>query len=387
MKKLFFLLIWLPCLAIAQNKKMEFKIDGTFKNAPADISKLFISYSEDGERVTDSIILKNGKYNFSGKISEPVLASIRVQYAPQGDGKIKALSFKRDVANVFLQKGRIKVISTDSMTNLKVSGSAAHKEYVKLNDETKPYNEKLNALYTRYNEYYKNKDEVNMKKLDDEIEVLSSEMSDNVYGSYAKSNPNSPLSVYAVKQVAGWDIVPEKVEPLFNTLPESVQQWPSAVKLKEQIETAKKTGIGKNAIEFTQNDTLGIPVSLSSFRGKYLLIDFWGSWCGPCRQENPNVVKAFQKYKERGFHILGVSLDREGQKEKWMKAIHDDKLEWSHVSDLKFWQNEVAVMYGIQAIPQNLLINPEGIIIAKNLRGEELDKKLESFIVEGKKAF
>ena len=160
----------------------------------------------------------------------------------------------------------------------------------------------------------------------------------------------------------------------------------SAKSLKENIEIAKKTGVGKIAMDFTQDDTLGKPVSLSSLRGRYLLVDFWASWCGPCRAENPNLVKVFHKYKDKGFHILGVSLDRPGQKEKWMKAIHDDGLEWTQVSDLQFWNNAVAKQYGIQAIPQNLLLDPEGKIIAKNIRGEELEQKV-SEVVDGKKAF
>ena len=197
---------------------------------------------------------------------------------------------------------------------------------------------------------------------------------------FAKAESSSPVAFYALQQYAGYDINPEKVEPLYQGLSETVRTYPSVVAFKDRLETAKKIGVGRIAPAFTQNDTLDQPVQLSSLRGKYLLIDFWASWCGPCRQENPNVVKVFNQYKDKNFHVLGVSLDREGQKEKWMKAIHDDKLTWTHVSDLKFWNNAVSRQYGIQAIPQNLLLDPEGKIIAKNLRGEALVKKMQELL-------
>src|SRR5690606_36929557 len=116
--------------------------------------------------------------------------------------------------------------------------------------------------------------------------------------------------------------------PLFNQLSPAAKAWPSALQFKERMDMAKRTSIGQMAADFTQDDTLGNPVTLSSLRGKYLLIDFWASWCGPCRAENPNVVNAFNKYKNKGFSVLGVSLDRPGAKAAWLKAIHDDKLAW-----------------------------------------------------------
>ena len=136
----------------------------------------------------------------------------------------------------------------------------------------------------------------------------------------------------------------------------------------------KKTAIGAVAPEFSMNDTEGKAIALSSLKGKVVLVDFWASWCGPCRQENPNVVKVYQKYHSKGFEILGVSLDQ--RKEDWLKAVKDDNLTWIHVSDLQYWQNAAARLYGVNAIPQSFLLDKDGKIIAKGLRGEQLEKKL-----------
>jgi len=141
-------------------------------------------------------------------------------------------------------------------------------------------------------------------------------------------------------------------------------------------------GVGKNAPDFTQADTSGKQISLKDFRGKYVLLDFWASWCGPCRAENPSVVKAFNKYQGKGFTVVSVSLDRPGKKEDWMKAIHDDHLTWTNLSDLKFWGNAVAKLYDINAVPSNFLIDPNGKIIAKNLHGDDLDQTLNKLLIK-----
>jgi peroxiredoxin len=354
-----------------------FTVSGNTSKVPEAIHQVFLMYAMNGERVLDSAIVKNGQYQFSGKLAEPVIARVRAAYPADANGKKPPVNSKKDIAVVFLQAGKILVNHADSFANATITGSASHDAYMKLDSQLKSHNAKMQELSNSYSALYKIKDTAGMKKMEPRFDEVQAEIKKE-YLSYIKANPTSPIAVYVVSQYAGWDINPEEVEPVFNSLPATSRNFPSAKLLQEKIELAKKTGVGRYAMEFTQNDTLGKPVSLSSFKGKYVLIDFWASWCGPCRAENPNVVNAFNKYKDKGFHVLGISLDQPNAKDKWIKAIHDDNLTWTHVSDLLFWKNAVAVQYGIQAIPQNFLLDPEGKIIAKNLRGEALQEKLDT---------
>jgi peroxiredoxin len=149
------------------------------------------------------------------------------------------------------------------------------------------------------------------------------------------------------------------------------------------ISAIAKTLVGKvgmEAPEFSIPDASGSPVKLSSFRGKYVLVDFWASWCRPCRDENPNVVKAYNRFKDKNFAILGVSLDRPGEKDKWLKAVKDDQLTWNHVSDLMYWDSPVVAQYKIEGIPYNVLVDPSGKIIGEKLFGEKLESKLEEVL-------
>lgn len=363
-----FLLLFIPVVSFAQSKQFELK-GKLALTRPVDW--LYLRYASNGQYVIDSVQPKSGEFKFKGEIAEPVDANLIAKFKPQGSERPP-----RENVQLFLEPSKIEFNAKDSLINYTVKGSKGNDEFQALLKQSGAYDQRFEKLYSDYDSLQQAGNKEGMKKVEDAIEELNNEMKENVYGTFIKTHPNSDVALFALKQYAGWEIDPAKVEPLYNSLAVSTKALPSAKSLKDRIDIAKKTEIGSYAMDFTQNDTLGKPVSLSSFRGKYVLVDFWASWCGPCRRENPNVVKVFNKFSDKNFTILSVSLDRPDAKDKWLAAIHKDGLTWTHVSDLKYWDNAVAKQYGIRAIPQNLLLDPQGKIIAKNLRGEDLDVKL-----------
>ena len=376
-KQLILIAVLIPALSFAQVKKTNLTITGQIKNSKDTIDWVFVTFSSGDKRVTDSSKLSNNRYGFNLNIPAPSLAYFSVK---KGGASRKAAT-RNDYATVFLEPGKIEIVHIDSFSNAKVTGSASHIEYLKLEEQLKPYNDQLEKLYTLYTGYRKAKDEANLTITEAAIDSIDVKTRVNVYGAYAKSKPASPIALYTLQQFAGYETLDiATLEPLFNKLPENIRHSAGGTAFKNRIELARTLDIGKPALDFTQKDTLGNPVTLASFKGKYVLVDFWASWCGPCRAENPNVVKAFNEFKDKGFTILSVSLDQPGAKEKWLKAIHDDQLTWTHVSDLQFWDNAVAKLYGIQSIPSNFLLDPQGKIIAKNLRGEDLAGKLKQLL-------
>ncbi|MDN5288119.1 MAG: AhpC/TSA family protein [Mucilaginibacter sp.] len=227
--------------------------------------------------------------------------------------------------------------------------------------------EHLNQKDPKFPEIYQYYNELNEAGNKSEAERL---------GVFIKQHPDAFASLYLLNNMI--TVIPaEKAQFYYNELGKSYKTTSYSQSILKAIDAKKVTAIGKMAPDFEQPDTIGKMIKLSDFKGKYVLLDFWASWCVPCREENPNLVKAYAQYKDKGFTVLSVSLDQPGKKAAWLNAIHHDQLTWTQVSDLKFWNNAAAKLYGIQAIPQNFLLDKDGKIIAVNIKGEELDKKLQ----------
>lgn len=336
-------------------------IDGTVANA-TDGEYVFLNTIDKKAEVLDSVVIKGGKFQFKGN---PEIAALpkAVSYTSK-EGKIAAM--------LFLEKGTIKVELNKEKSQ--VSGTENNEALRAFLAEYKKQNEEMKELYSAYRTD-STLSEDQRKELMAQLEKKGEAQDEFIFGQMT-ANATRPFGAYLMASF-GMNLDVEQLDTLLSQVPAELASAEAIASLKNYVQNCKNTAVGKKFIDFTMKTPEGEEVKLSQFIGKdkYVLIDFWASWCGPCRREMPTVVEAYKKYKSKGFGIVGVSLDRTA--DQWKKAIKDLNITWAQMSDLKGWQCEGAKLYGVRSIPATLLVDQEGTIVARNLRGEDLINRLD----------
>jgi len=368
-----------PFVAVAQDP--NFTITGKIGNLNKP-AKIYLDYSSDGEGKTDSAELVNGTFKFTGHING--IASSRMTLSREGirDKEIYATG-TGDVIYVSFGKENIHISSADSLYNARWTGSKVYDELQAFDREVGPTVMKVhhnaNVTLSRATPEQQ-KDTLYFKELDKKVRAYRKSRGEKMT-EFARKNPDSYFALQALSElVSGYSMKPEAAMPIFEKLNESLRLSYTGQGLYKILNAHTVTATGAAAPDFTQNDVNGKPVSLSDYKGKYVLVEFWASWCSPCRAESPNLLKQYAAYKDKGFEILGVSVDSD--KGKWMEAIKKDGLTWPQISDLKGWENEARKVYGISGVPANFLVSPEGKIIGSHLVGEALNKKLAEIMAD-----
>ena len=354
---------------ITAAQERPFVLEGSIPNS-ADKRKAVLIWNN-GATAEEAPVV-NGKFTLRGNLEAPAAATLMIQKEKQ-DSQSQEEMFQ-NMLSLFIDTGRILVTTKTTLLAADVTGSKPVKDmasYQRATASLKNIELELNKKYTQYRT--ENNDAAMAKILE-----LYNQLTELYYleqKAFVQKSPASPVSLHMVKEALGFSLDAAKAEPLFTLLQSDIKDSKTGKEIAEQIEMGKRSMLGALAYDFSQPDTTGAQIALSSLRGKYVLLDFWASWCGPCRAESPNLVKAYQNYASKGFTIFSVSLDQD--RKKWIRAIVEDRYTWPQAGDMKGWQNAAARDYGVQGIPFNVLLNDKGVVIARNLRGDALEKKLK----------
>ncbi len=355
-----FLLLSVPVLHAQDKKETAFLIEGQLTQAEGE--KLILINGDNNKTVATTQV-HDGHFKITATASSPTIFVLQ--------SKTKELPMLLVLAgsDTLFIKGEFAAFPIAEVKGNKQSEQMQQyqKEFVPLLEQAKDINQRAAQLNPAT-------DSAQVAALKQEAQAFNEQMKRTGIA-FVQYHPDALASIFVLMN-AMKTIPPATLKTLYASLSEEIKTSRYGKMTKAAIQQNTVTAIGATAPNFTLKDVNGNPVSLSSFRGKYVLIDFWASWCGPCRMENPNVVAAYKEYSDENFTILGVSLDRE--KDSWIDAIQQDKLTWTQVSDLKGWNSAAARLYHVNGIPANFLIDPSGKIIGKNLRGPALDSRLEA---------
>ena len=372
-KILLAILFQTPIFLFAQN---NFNLKGEVLNI-ASSKKIYLVHVENQREILDSAALQNGKFEFNIILNNPSIAILLLDHS---GNDLTSQKTKKDIFRFFITSGKAILTARDSIYNSRISGLPIFDDFNTYQALIKPNEEKLIALNTEFTALGDNEKNKQADVFQAKYEAFLSDRR-RAIGDFIASKPNSFVSLYVLNSdLAIEDMDINLVENSYTKLSEELKKDDLAKTINFKLDLAKRTSLGVMAPDFEEKTAEQIGIKLSNFRGQYVLVDFWASWCGPCRQENPNVVRAYETFKDKNFTILGVSIDE--KPDAWTKAVKADGLVWTQLLDRT---NKIAELYGINAIPKNFLVDPNGKIIAKNLRGPALAQKLSEVLKAEKK--
>ena len=356
-----FLNLCFSLFVFSQNKQgYSYKISG--KTEENSAGQVFMEFTVGAKKIKDSITPVNGSFMFEGNLPEPVIAKIYTK-----------TSVRQSIELVLANTNAELLLSGNKWTLQQSNGLSLISDYKKLTvvDSIKA------TYYGEYGVFTRNKDSVGLKKISrifDSLNIVDQEIT----SAFIRNNPSSPLIANAMYRLVMNQKNIDTLERIWNTLPAWVSNSPTGMEIRQRMNGSTGIAVGIKAPLFTQNDINGKSFSLNQMAGKYVLVDFWASWCKPCRKEHPKLKEVYQEYQKKGFEVVEVSLDT--NKDLWKQAVKADQLVWKQISDLNGFDNPIAVNYGVRSIPSNFLINQQGVIIAKNIKPEELKTILSDLL-------